>query len=106
MNVNQKQFLWLEEEKLIHYLIKLQEFAFAWTEDKKGKFLSDYFDPVVIPTVKYIPWSLKNIPIPPGIFSCVVEIIKGKLVAEIYELSNSSYWLWWFCVLKKDRKSL
>jgi len=29
MNINQEQFLWPEEEKLVHYLIKLQEFAFA-----------------------------------------------------------------------------
>jgi len=91
MNVNQEQFLWPEEEKLVHYLIKLQEFIFAWTEDEKGKFSSDYFNPVVIPTVEHIPWSLKNIPIPPGIFSRVVEIIKGKLAAGIYEPSNSSY---------------
>jgi len=55
MNVNQEQFLWPEEEKLVHHLIKLQEFAFAWTEDEKGKFLSDYFDLVVIPTVEHIP---------------------------------------------------
>jgi len=29
MNVNQEQFLWPEEEKIVHHLIKLQEFAFA-----------------------------------------------------------------------------
>jgi len=29
MNINQEQFLWPKEEKLVHYLIKLQEFAFA-----------------------------------------------------------------------------
>jgi len=29
MNVNQEQFLWPEEEKLVHHLIKLQEFIFA-----------------------------------------------------------------------------
>ena len=106
MNVNQKQFLWPEEEKLVHHLIKLQKFTFAWTQDEKGKFSSDYSDPVVIPTVKHIPWSLKNIPILPGIFSHVVEIIKGKLAAGIYEPSNSSYQSCWFCVLKKDGKSL
>jgi len=48
MNINQDQFLWPEEENLIHHLVKLQEFAFAWTEDEKGKFSSEYFDPVVI----------------------------------------------------------
>ena len=106
MNINQDQFLWPEEEKLAHHLIKLQEFAFAWTEDEKGEFSSDYFDLVVIPTVEYIPWSLKNIPIPPGIFPRVVEIIKSKIAAGIYEPSNSSYCSRWFCVLKKDGKSL
>ena len=106
MNVNQEQFLWPEEEKLVHHLIKLQEFAFAWTEDEKRKFLSDYFNPVVISTVKHIPWSLKNIPIPPGIFFCIVEIIKGKLAAGIYKPSNFSYQSCWFCILKKDRKLL
>ncbi|KAJ3564557.1 hypothetical protein NP233_g8218 [Leucocoprinus birnbaumii] len=106
MNVNKDQFLWPEEEKLVHHLIKLQEMAFAWTEEEKGKFSSDYFDPVVIPTIEHVPWSLKNIPIPPGIFSRVVDIIKSKIAAGIYEPSNSSYRSRWFCVLKKDGKSL
>ena len=106
MNVNQDHFLWPEEEKLIHHLIKLQEFAFAWTEDEKGKFLSDYFNPVVIPTVEHIPWSLKNILISPEIFSHVAEIIKSKITAGIYEPSNFSYHSYWFCVLKKDGKLL
>jgi len=98
--------LWPEEEKLAHHLIKLQEFAFAWTEEEKGKFLSDYFDPVVIPIVEHILWNLKYIPIPPGIFPRVVEIIKSKITAGVYEPSNSSYRSRWFCVLKKDGKSL
>ena len=55
MNINRDQFLWPEEEKLTHHLIKLLEFEFAWTENEKGKFSSDYFDPVVISTVKHIP---------------------------------------------------
>jgi len=91
---------------MVYHLIKLQEFAFAWTEEEKGKFSLDYFDPVVIPIVKYIPWSLKNIPIPPGIFPRVVEIIKSKIAAGVYEPSNSSYRSHWFCVLKKDGKLL
>jgi len=97
MNVNKKGFLWPEEKKLVCYLIKLQEFAFAWTKDEKGNFLSDYFDLVVISTIEHILWSLKNIPILLGIFSCVVEIIKEKLAIGIYEPSNSSYWSHWFC---------
>jgi len=106
INVNWDQFLWPEEEKLAHHLIKLQEFTFVWTEDEKGKFSLDYFDLVVIPTVEHIPWSLKNILILPGIFSYIVEIIKSKIAAGVYKLSNSFYRSHWSCVLKKDGKSL
>ena len=106
MPVNKDGFLWPEEEKLVHHLIKLHEYAFAWTEDEKGKFSEEYFEPVVIPTIEHIPWALKNIPIPPGIYNQVISVVKDKIRAGIYEPSNSSYCSRWFCVLKKDKKSL
>ena len=106
MQVNDDQFLWPEEEKLVHWLIKAQEQGFAWTEDEKGKFSEEYFEPVVIPTVEHIPWVLKNIPIPKGIYNQVIEVIKDKIRAGVYEPSNSSYRSRWFCVLKKDKKAL
>ena len=106
MPVNKDGFLWPEEEKLVHHLIKLHEYAFAWTEDEKGKFSEEYFEPVVIPTIEHIPWALKNIPIPPGIYNQVISVVKDKIRAGIYEPSNSSYRSRWFCVLKKDKKSL
>jgi len=49
---------------------------------------------------------LKNIPIPPGIKDEVCKIIRSKMEAGVYKPSNSSYQSKWFCVLKKDRKSL
>jgi len=55
---------------------------------------------------KPLPWVLRNIPIPPGIFNKVVEVIKNKILSGIYEPSNSSYRSRWFCVLKKDKTSL
>ena len=91
MPINKDGFLWPEEEKLVHYLIKAHEKAFAWDETEKGKFSNEYFDPVVIPTIEHIPWVLRNIPIPPGIHNRVVEIIKDKISSGIYEPSNSSY---------------
>ncbi len=106
MAVNKDGFLWLEEEKLAHYMIRVQEMGFAWMEDEKGKFSEEYFDPIIIPTIKHIPWVLKNIPIPPGIFQQVIKIIKSKIVAGVYEPSSSSYRSQWFCVPKKDGKSL
>lgn len=57
MPVNKDKFLW-PEEKLVHYIIKIHEEAFAWDETEKGKFSDKYFDPVVIPTVEHIPWAL------------------------------------------------
>lgn len=106
MSVNPDKFLWPEEEKLVHHIISIHETAFAWDESEKGKFSDEYFDPVVIPTIEHIPWVLRNIPIPPGIFNQVVEVIKNKIASGIYKPSNSSYRSRWFCVLKKDGKSL
>jgi hypothetical protein len=106
MPVNKDGLLWPEEEKLIHYLIKIHEEAFAWNEGEKGKFSDEYFDPVVIPTVEHIPWVLRNIPIPPGIYDEVVKVLKHKIKSGVFEPSNSSYRSRWFCVLKKDGKSL
>jgi hypothetical protein len=60
----------------------------------------------VFPTIEHVPWVLKNIPIPPGIYNQVIGVIKEKIRAGIYEPSNSSYRSRWFCVLKKDKKSL
>lgn len=106
MKVNEEGFLWPEEEKLVHYLLKAHEDGFAWDESEKGKFKTEYFEPVTIPTVEHVPWVLRNIPIPRGSYDQVIEVIKSKISSGIYEPSNSSYRSRWFTVLKKDGKSL
>lgn len=106
MPVNPNNFLWSEEVKLVHHVIKVHEFAFAWTEEEKGSFSQDYFEPIVIPTIEHVPWALRNIPIPPGIYDQVIAVIKDKMRAGAYEYSSSSYRSRWFCVVKKDGKSL
>src|SRR5882724_2724975 len=106
MNINPSGFLWLEEHKFILFLIKEQEAAIAWDPSECGNFRKDYFEPIVIPMVEHIPWVEQNIPIPPGIYDEVIKIIKEKIKIGVYERSNSSYWSKWFCVLKKDGKSL
>ena len=103
---NATGFLWPEEEKLAHELIRLQEDALAWIELEKGSFSSEYFDPIVFPVVEHIPWQYRNIPIPPGKYDEIIGIIKDKIATGVYEPSNSSYRLRWFCVFKKDGKSL
>jgi hypothetical protein len=104
--VNPNGFLTSEEEKLCHWIFHTHEEGFAWCEEEKGKFNSDYFDPVCIPIIEHVPWFRKNILIPPGIFDKVVSIIKDKIASGVYEESNSSYRSQWFCVLKKDGKAL
>ena len=47
-----------------------------------------------------------NIPILPGIYNKVCQLMKNKINTGIYNPSNSSYWSRWFCVVKKDGKSL
>ncbi|KJA18651.1 hypothetical protein HYPSUDRAFT_111434, partial [Hypholoma sublateritium FD-334 SS-4] len=106
MQVNSDGFLLPDEEKLVHHMINVHEDAFAWDESEKGQFSAEYFDDVVIPTIEHIPWALRNIPIPPGIYDRVIEIIKAKIASGIYQASSSSYRSRWFCVLKKDGKSL
>jgi hypothetical protein len=57
-----------------------------------------------MPTVPHTPWEYKNIPIPPGIKDKVIEVLKDKMAAGVYEPSQSSYRSRWFCVLKKNGK--
>jgi len=99
-------FLLPEERKLMHHLMMEQDLGFAWDDSERGRFREDFFPPIDIPVVPHKPWVLKNIPIPPGLYPKVCEIIKTKLDAGVYEPSNSSYRSRWFCVLKKDGVSL
>lgn len=106
LDVDPGGFLWPEEKKLVHWLLVAHERAFAWDETGRGAFKAEYFDPILIPTMEHVPFTLRNMPIPPGIFEEIVRIIKEKIAAGVYEPSNSSYRTRWFCVLKKDGKSL
>jgi len=90
----------------MHWLIGEQNEAFAWDDTERGKFKEEYFPPVEILMVAYIPWVEKPFRIPPAIHEEVCKIIKRKIDAGVYELSNLSYWSRWFCVIKKDSKSL
>jgi hypothetical protein len=84
-------FLWEEERKLMHSMMKLQEEGFAWETEEAGNFRKDFFPPVKFPVVPHTPWVERNIPIPPGIYPEVCKLIKAKIDAGTYEPSNSSY---------------
>jgi hypothetical protein len=99
-------FLWPAERDLLHHFMVLHQDAFAWTDSERGHFREDFFPPVDIPVVPHTPWVLRNIPIPPGIYEDVCQLIQKKIEAGVFEPSNSSYRSRWFCVTKKDGKSL
>ena len=99
-------FLWPAERDLLHHFMMLHNDDFAWTDAERGHFREDFFPPIDIPVVPHTPWVQRNIPIPPGIYKEVCTLIKKKIDAGVFEPSNSSYRSWWFCVVKKDGKSL
>ena len=99
-------FLLPAERDLLHHLMMLQEAGFAWEDKERGHFREDFFPPVDMPVVPHTPWVLKNIPIPPGLYDEVCAIIRKKIEAGVFEPSSSSYRSRWFCVVKKDGKSL
>jgi hypothetical protein len=104
--IHAEGFLWPEERKLMHHLMMEQNQAFAWDDTERGRFREDFFPPIVIPTVEHKPWIYRNIPIPPGIYDQVCEMVQKKIKAGVYEPSNASYRSRWFTVAKKDGKSL
>lgn len=104
ININPDGFLWPEEEKLAIHVLHVHQDAFVFDDTQRGTFREDYFSPYVIPVVPHVPWAFSNISIPPGIREKVVELLREKISAGVYEPSQSSYQSRWFCVLKKSGK--
>jgi len=104
LDVNGKGFLWPEEEKLFQRIMVLNEEAIAFEDAERGTFKESYFSPYIIPTISHIPWEYKNIPIAPGLREKVMDVLKLKIKAGVYERSSSSYRSHWFVVLKKNGK--
>jgi hypothetical protein len=76
--LNPDGFLWPEEEKLVHHLVREQEDSLSWVEEKKGEFRQDFFPPVHIPTVPHTLWVYKNIPILPGLHDDLSKLSMTK----------------------------
>lgn len=91
MEINKRGFLWPEEEKLALWVVATQQEAIAWVPEERGSFDKHYFDPIIIPTIEHVPWTMKNMPIPPGNYNRIIAILKEKVKLGVYELSNSSY---------------
>lgn len=104
--IDESSHLWDEEKRLLKAIIAANEKAFAWTETERGRFRSDYFPPVKLAVLPHVPWTKRHVPIPPSIRDGLIELLKEKIKAGVYEECNSSYRNSWFCVVKKDGKSL
>ncbi|KAG5633669.1 hypothetical protein DXG03_006821, partial [Asterophora parasitica] len=76
---------------MMHDLTCKQNLAFAWDNTEHGCLHLDFFPPIDLTIVKHIPWIERNIPIPPGIYCEVCDLIKTKIAAGVYEPSNSAY---------------
>ena len=95
-----------EEIKLAEWIVINNDTAFAWTDDERGSFDPKYFAPIEVPVISHVLWMHRQGPIPRGILSQVTKVIQDKWTSGAYEPSSSSYNSRWFCVLKKDGKSL
>lgn len=104
LKINETGFLWPEEEKLFQQVMRFNEEALAFEETDRGTLREDYFSPYIMPTIPHVPWEQKNIPIPAGIKEQVIELLKHKMDAGVYEHCQSAYRSRWFCVLKKNGK--
>ncbi|EGN95268.1 hypothetical protein SERLA73DRAFT_16883, partial [Serpula lacrymans var. lacrymans S7.3] len=88
IKLNSDGLLWPEEEKLFTHIIILNQRSLAFEETDRGTFREDYFSPYVIPVLPHVPWEYKNIPIPPGIKNKVIELLRDKTKAGVYEPSQ------------------
>lgn len=106
LDASHKGFLLPVERDLLHHFMILHQNAFAWNDTERGHFREDFFPPIDIPVIPHVPWVQRHIPIPPGLYDEVCLLIQRKIDAGVFEPSNSSYRSRWFCVVKKDGKSL
>ncbi|KIO04345.1 hypothetical protein M404DRAFT_26191 [Pisolithus tinctorius Marx 270] len=99
-------WLWPEELKLVTWLVSVHEPAFAWDITEHGHLDKCYFLPVKIPMIPHMPWVQRNIPILNVIHAQVIDMIEDHIKSGMYEPSTAAYCSHWFCVVKKDGKSL
>ena len=67
MEINPEEFMWREEVKIGHKLIKIHEKHLAWTDKERGALKEEYFDPVRMGVISHEPWVEKSILVAPGI---------------------------------------
>ncbi|KAJ7130388.1 hypothetical protein C8R44DRAFT_829748 [Mycena epipterygia] len=99
LEINKEGFLSEEEERLFIRVMELNQDALAFEDAERGTFKDEYFSPYKIATrsarvhctVPHVPWEYKNIPIPPGILQKVIDVLKLKIEAGVYEIKMANY---------------
>ena len=84
----------------------LQYLGFAWDNLERGCFRKDFFPQVSMLVIEHKPWVQHNMPIPPRIYDKVCCLIKTKIMASIYEPSNSSYQSHRFTIIQKTNTTM
>ena len=102
LGIDKRHELLPDEKKLLQYVIVMNERSIAFSEDERGTFRKDYFSDYVMPTVDHHPWTEKNIPLPNGYYDEIIQLLKDKIRAGVYERANTAYRSRWFWVAKKD----
>jgi hypothetical protein len=102
LKIDENPDLLPEERKLLKHIIITNERSIAFDEHERGTFRSDYFSDYCMPVVEHIPWQDKNISLPRGYQDQIIDILKEKIAAGVYEQAQSSYRSRWFCVRKKN----
>ena len=104
--VHPDDFLLPTKHALIHSFMSIQNTAFTWCDLECSHFREDFFSPMTSqPFCTNLGWSGTFL-IPPGIYEEVCHLNKIKLDIGVYEPFNPSYCLCWFCIVKKNGKSL
>ena len=101
LDIDANPDLWEEEKRLLKHILVLNERSIAFTENERGTFRQDYFSDYQIPVTSHIPWMDKNMTLPPGHREKIIQLLKEKIEAGVYEKAQSSYRSRWFCVQKK-----
>jgi hypothetical protein len=67
----------------MHGFMLAHDSGFAWSEEERGSFRSDFFPPVDFPVIPHTPWVECNFPIPPGIYMYVPLFRKSLRLASM-----------------------
>src|ERR1700686_5212602 len=102
LGINKHDELLPEERKLLQHVLRTNERSIAFDEYERGSFRQDYFTDYRIPTVPHNPSIERNRYLPKGEYNEIVNDLKNKIRAGVYERAHTVYRSRWFCVKKKD----